>query len=120
MFEGVKKTFESQSGKLKSNNQPAIFANITSKLCNTRVSEMMVIGRANFLLFLISILSGGFSTVTGKVTFDMKEMGRLVVKFFKRNSSFFQRCAGVLLKDFFPKLSPFQAADVKSLLRFSL
>ena len=50
----------------------------------------------------------------------MKEMGWLVVKFFKRNPSFFQRCAGVLSKDFFPKLSPFQAADVKSLIRFSI
>ena len=120
MFESIKKTFDSQSGKLKSNNQPAIFANVTSKLCNSQVSEKMLNSRATFLLLLISTLSGGFSFVTSKVTFDLRETSRLVVKFFKRNPSFFQRCVGVLPKDFFPKLTPFQAADVKSLLRFSM
>ncbi|XP_066911411.1 uncharacterized protein, partial [Clytia hemisphaerica] len=120
MFEGTKYFFNSQSGKLKSNHQPAIYANVTSKINNSAVTEKQLSSRATFFFLLLSSLSGGFSFVTSKVSFDVKEMSRLLVKFLKLNPSFFRSCVGVLPRDFFPKLSPEQAADVKSVLRFSM
>ena len=52
-------------------------------------------------LLILSVFSGVFDFLTRKVTFDCKEMGVLLARFFKRSPEFFNGVARVFPKVFF-------------------
>uniref|UniRef100_A0A7M5VGC9 Uncharacterized protein n=1 Tax=Clytia hemisphaerica TaxID=252671 RepID=A0A7M5VGC9_9CNID len=119
IFEGIKYTKDLASMTFKSNNQPAIFTAISSKHSNSTLCDKQLNNRVSFLFKLLCLLSGCAPNVFLGRECDVQELSVLFAKFLKKYGNLFFSDF-VLPSDFFPKLSPAQAVDVKSLLRLSM